>query len=249
MDIRNLKSDETVLDFKYFNMLRIYDLFNPHIPKIFGWNRYQLFCIVFSVFSIVVFGYATVGLFVDLEDKLDEVEIVLTTTIHMEHVACLVKLAVFIHYSDTVWDLFNVFRVDFLASGPCCKHSQILHETRARSSRFIVAYIYIALLLIQQWGSFPYTYNKFIGFEGPNHRLMNIYNLRYPLSTDVYNEYYILFYVLEFLIALHLSMCFFLSDVMLISFSWVMIVQHDVLAQSFQEIGHGKNQQTGRFRF
>lgn len=249
MDLGNLNNDASVIDIKYFKILHLHDTFNPNGPKVFGLNYYLLFLNVFNVFSTLVFGYATIGLFVDLEDQKNQVEIVLTTTIHMEYLSVVLKLIIFTHYSDNVWNLFTVFRVDFLASDLCRKHTEILHKIRSRSSQFIFGYTCTALLLLQQWATFPYTYNKFISSGDPNQRLMNIFSLRFPVSTNTFNECYMLFYTLEFLMAIYLSIGFFLSDVILISFCCIMIAQHDVLAKSFQEVGYGKNEQTGRFRF
>lgn len=180
--------------------------------RFFGRNRYQLSFIVFGVFSLAVSGHATVGLFVDLEDKLDEVEIVLTTTQFVWNLR-----------SHFVWNLFGVFRADFLAVDPCRKRAGILHETRARSSRFVVAYTRIALLLIQQWGHFLRTSSL-----DSKARITDWWTLTVSDTQQIDGRVQrVLCFVLHTgvpLIAIHLGVCFFLSGVMSISFSWMIIV-------------------------
>lgn len=39
--------------------------------------------VAYSVISVLVFGYVAIGLYVELEDKLTEVDIVLTTSAHI----------------------------------------------------------------------------------------------------------------------------------------------------------------------
>lgn len=203
---------------------------------------------VYGVISILVFGYAAVGLFVsELRDKLTEVDIGLTTSTPVGHVTCL--LQVNISYSDKVWNLLqSVFRVSFLTNDQCCKHVGTLHKTRVKSTRIISTYAIVDLTLTQQWTTFPFAYNKFVASNGANRKLMNVYNLRFPVSTDAHNEYYnMIFFTLEFLAGSYLGIIFFLNDMILLCFCWIIIVQHDVLVQSFQEVGHGKTQQTGKF--
>lgn len=191
MDIRNLKYVQVVVDFRLFKKLRIHDFFDPRGPKVFGWNFHHLSTVVYSVISVLVFGYAAIGLFVELEDKLTEVDIVLTISAHIGHVVSLLQVCTLIRHSDKVWNLFSVFRVNLMASDRCCKHFETLHKTRVRSTRIISMYAVVTLTLAQ-----------FIASEGANRRLTNVYNLRFPevdLSIDLYNEYYMTFYTFEFL--------------------------------------------------
>lgn len=230
----------------------MYDLFNPRVPKVF--RTESLSALFYRIRRVFISGVRSRHCWAFRRsrrqvrrsgNRFDHNTIRLELTFSCG-LSCEVG-PVSVHYSDTVWNLFGVFRADFLAVDPCRKRAGILHETRARSSRFVVAYTRIALLLIQQWGHFLRTSSL-----DSKARITDWWTLTVSDTQQIDGRVQrVLCFVLHTgvpLIAIHLGVCFFLSGVMSIFFSWMIIVQHGVLAGSFQGIGHGKDEQTSRFR-
>ena len=75
------------------------------------------------------------------------------------------------------------------------------------------------------------------------------YELRYPVSTHTYNQYYFIFYLMEVVLSLFTLYAMIIPNFLLISWCWAIIAQQNVLTQTFKSIGHEDNSQNDNILF
>jgi len=87
--------------------------------------------------------------------------------------------------------------------------------------------------------------------KNENQRLEGVLNRRYPLNVNTYNHYYVLFYALETIIGIQTIYTLLMIDILLLfSISWAIIVQYEILAVAFKNIGqHDANLYKGETTF
>lgn len=81
--------------------------------------------------------------------------------------------------------------------------------------------------------------------KNDNRRLENVINRRYPITVNTYNQYYVLFYIIETIIAIKSLYLILMIDILLLSIGWAITVQYEVLAVAFKNLGHDVNFQKG----
>jgi len=86
----------------------------------------------------------------------------------------------------------------------------------------------------------------FTASEVENTRLPNILNLRFPVSTQTYNQYHFIFYLMEIVITTFPIYAIIVTDTLIISFSMVIISQQEILNRAFKSIGYEENLQSSK---
>lgn len=243
----DLNIQDVAINLELLKRYRFYQAFNPNSQQVFGVNVYQLFCIIFTMIAQIVVIYATFGYFVEMDDIVTEVEYCLIIAIQLQCYIDLAMIILLFYNSKIIWNMFDVVRLNFLMSEPCCKHIIILKESRDRSIKFTNYYVVLPFAVTLQWLIFPFAYKMFVDSENTNHRLQNIFNFRFPVTLNTYNKYFAIFYIMEVIIAIFF--CYFLSmiDVLFISFCRVISAQYDVLTRALERFGHENDKQIGMY--
>lgn len=81
-----LQSVDVIINRSTFNLLRIYDIFNPRNKKIFGVNVYQLTVISLLIIMQLIFVYGTMAYFIETENTLNEIDWFILTTIYKTNI-------------------------------------------------------------------------------------------------------------------------------------------------------------------
>lgn len=241
-----LSIQEVAINLELLIRYRFYQMFNPNSTKIKNWNVYQLACIIFSAIAQAVIIYATFGFFVETDDNLTDIECIVIIGVHFENYILLMKISIFVYNANTIWDLFHVTRLNFLTSKLCCKHMKLLYKSRDNSIKITNAYSVFTFGVMTQWLLFPIMINTFMVPENTNHRLQNIFNFRFPVTLHNYNQYYVIFCLMEMIVAMFFLYILLMVDVFLISFCWVINAQHEVLTLAFKQIGLENEQNQGK---
>lgn len=74
----------------------------------------------------------------------------------------------------------------------------------------------------------------------------NFINLRFPVSINVYNSHYYLFYLMEAEIEFLATYWAVMIDVFLVSIFCVIIAQYKILTKAFENIGHNIKLKNGK---
>lgn len=244
----NIKIQEVAINLELLIRCRFYQMFNPNGIKIKNWNVYQLVCVTITATAQLVIFYATFGFFVETDDVFTDLELIVIVGVHIQNYICLLKISVFLCHANTIWDLFDVARFKFLTSKLCRNNIELLNKSRDVSTKLTNAYSVLTLGIMTQWLLFPIVINKFVASENVNHRLYNIFNFRFPVTLNSYNNYYAMFCAMEIIVAIFFLYVLLVIDVFLISFCWVINAQHEILTLAFEQIDLENQHHTGRHR-
>lgn len=246
--INNFKIPEVVINAELFMRYRFYRMFDPNSKNIKNWNIYQLVFITFTAVAQLVVLYGSFGFIVEMEDTLANIELYILMGVHIENYILLMKMIVILYNANSIWELFDVTRFNFLTSEHCCKNNKLLVKYRDVSIKLTNIYSFCTYVMMTQWTLYPTLINTFMP-NGNNQRLENICNFRFPVNLQNYNQNYIIFWAMEMVVSIFFGYGFLAFDVLLISFCYAIKGQYEVLTEAFEEIGIESELSKGRYRF
>jgi len=241
---------DVAINIELYKLLRFYHVFDPSYSKIFGFHFYRFTGILITVFiqSCVLFGL--LGCFMEMEDQLDYIELFLFIFVNASNFLSVMKICVFIYKANDTWDLFEVARIQFLKSERCRKYRvEILEKVRNKSiklTNFIFGFSFVTSII---WMTYPLVINLIMIATDQinNQRYQNVFNMRYPVTINTYNQYYFVFYAIEVILAFFILYNSILIDTFLVSFCWVIIAQYEILTEAFGNIGYEDKFQNRKF--
>lgn len=235
------RSDDVTINLPLFKMFRFYHLFDTGSAKIFNVNVYRLVCVLITSAVQIVLAYGISGFFVDTGDEIDDVLVLHLLFYYMINCMCLFKIIVFVYKADRIWDLFDVSRVEFLGSGPCREHTEILRKYGALSTRITNFFSGYAIVATVEWALLPLALNAYAyANDAGSKRFENIFNFLFPVNTFAYNHYYLAFYLMELTVTVFLVYTYVVFDIFIISFCYTIIAHYEVIGLAFENIGYNR---------
>lgn len=237
----SLEVHDVAINLELYKLFRFYYVFEPSQSKIFGFHFYRFTGILITVFiqSCVLFGL--LGCFMEMEDTLDYIELFVFVFVNLSNFLSVIKICVFTYKANDTWDLFEVTRIHFLKNERCLKYGdEILEKVRNKSiklTNFIFGFAFMTCII---WMIYPLVVNFFMLATDQinNQRYQNVFNMRYPVTINTYNQYYLVFYAIEVILAAFILYNSILIDTFLVSFCWVIIAQYEILTKAFENIGY-----------
>lgn len=229
-----------------------YQIFFPNGENIFGWNMKNIYRLSFIALTVIIqclIGFGNCGFLIDLEDTINKTDlfIIIFSNIFNYHILC--KVIILMFYRNKILDLLDVTSLNFLKSEQCLYNIKILYKHRNRVIQRTKLYYNFCMSVIIPWVLYPIVINLFVANKNDNRRLENIINRRYPMDVNTYNQYYVLFYIIEMIIAIKSLYLVLMIDILLLSIGWAIIVQYEVLAVTFKNIGHIVNFRKGETKY
>lgn len=231
-----LKNEDLAIDLRIMKLCFFYHFVNPNIKTRFGCNVYRLFYILINVIAQCFIFYGMFGYF-SIMNELDEINFVLTIIPLLYNYYYILRLCVLLYKQKTIWDVVEVSRFNFFTSKMCCKNVKILRENAKITATINIFYYYFSLVTGVQWIIVPLLLNLFKTLNTSDNRMQNILNLPFPVTTCTYNQYYIVFYLIEMIISSCLLSTLLMDIYALVSFNRVIIGQYKVIAHAFEDIG------------
>jgi len=247
--METFKDHTATINLKFLKQCGFYQIFDPNSKKIFGWNVYQLSFIVLIGISECLMCFGNCGFLFELEDTINNIDLFLVIFSNFMHYSNVLKLVILIFNRKKILDLFKVTDLMFLKSKHCRDNIQVLYKHRNRNLKLTNSYFYLGIIIIFQWFIFPIIINSFIAYKNDNQRKENIINRQYPVDINTFNKYYFLFYIFEFIIAMKSIYLIMMIDILLLSIGWAIIVQYEVLAVAFKNVGYNENLLKGENTF
>lgn len=235
-----LRNDDATINLALFKRFYFYHLFDPNSKKIFNCNVYKVICIVSILISFGIVIYSGIGLCTEPKENVNiadpqTMQVILSYGLY---VSSLAKIIIFLYKTDEIWNLFINSRIDFLKNDLCQKNIAILLKYRVKSIFVTNLLFSFDMILVCSWIMFPWVFNTFVGINNPNQRYLNLVNFFFPVTTDVFNRYYCIFYVMECFFMVLLFYTSTLSDIFIMSFCWTSIAHYKIITQAFATVGH-----------
>lgn len=233
-----------VLNLSMYKQLGFYQLLDPKGPHIFGYHIYRTVIKIFLLIVQFITIFGAIGLFIDEEDSgatfgksySFEIIIILTNCILSS-----LKMYMLVSNSNIIWNLFELTCVDFLK---CSQHSKSITANfvkRCKKSTTITKWIARSFLIgLILWMMGPFITDK--KYEEPNasHRYLNIINLKFPVTVNIYNDYYFVFYLMEVAVGFCIVYGSVLVDAFLMSFCWVISAQYQSVTKAYETLGYNE---------
>jgi len=155
------------------------------------------------------------------------------------------RAAVVIYNADELWKLFNISRESFLSNKYSKKNYFRMKNCKEQSVKTLVWYIFFFYMTALLWILLPNI--KIIDETATNMvtRKINVLNLRYPITAETYNTYYIIIYVIEGILT---SFCAFelaMFDIFLISTLQLISTQYEMVSSAYQNIALNVQNESG----
>jgi len=244
-----LNEHTAALHLKILKQCGFYQIFDSNSKKIFGWNIYRLSFVSLTIITQCLIGFGNCGFFFKLKDAISYIDLFLIIFSGSFNYLILYKVIILILNRNNILDLLDVTCLKFLKSKQCYNNIEILYKHRNRTLQLTQLYFNFCILVIIQWVLCPIIINSFIVDKNDNRRLENVINRRYPITVNTYNQYYVLFYIIETIIAIKSLYLILMIDILLLSIGWAITVQYEVLAVAFKNLGHDVNFQKGETTF
>lgn len=235
---------EPTIDVTLFKLLRMNKIFNQDGTKMFNFNVYRLIgsAIIVVVQSIIVVGSS--GFFVGGTDAVNVAAVSEFVFFYLFNSTCIIKAITFVYKADDIWNLFDVIGLDFLTSELCRSRTEVLRKHRDVQTTLLISINVLSLTATVLWAVFPaaLTATEWLSSDGgvyaddTTRHFSNIFNLPFPVTACLYNNYYILFYLVELTILMFLvytNTCF---NTFLISFSCVMTSLYETISQAYENV-------------
>lgn len=245
--------DDVAIDSRLFRLFRLHRLLDPHGESVFSCNAYRsaVFAItsITLVASLVTLFHAVARAVRDNADSDVRMIHLFLLLYYTNYFRILMILIVYACKAHDAWNLFDVTRVDFLTAENCRKHSHVLHKYRGISTKITYYLSFFLIVSIVFWCAFPlilekYNYSSETTYgivDVKNRRKESIFNLQYPLSADVYNNFYFILYIIEIFILFEISFIYLFYTIYFVSFCCVFIAQYEIVTLAFENIGHDDN--------
>lgn len=242
-----MKNDDVIINLKLLKICGFYQMFDPTSAKIYNWNVYRLsFIVLFFMNQLIVF-FGNVGFFVKMEDNYSQFDYFFYAHTCIEVYVSLCKVWILYYNADEIWELFNLTKLDFLRNEFNKKNMNILRESRDRNIKITYLYLIGTLMVVIPWQIFPFATYMFTTVND-NLRFQNILNLRFPVTISTYNQYFFIFYIMEWLIFVSTVFVMIITEVFFITFCCAIIGQYELIEETTKNIGHENGLQTGRIR-
>lgn len=246
----NFRDEEVTINLKLLKLYRFYHMIRPNSTKIFNYNcnayRLLIFLIIAIMNSIVI--YSITGFFVDMDDSqnITYVDLFLIVFLMTNYFFCSWRICIILIKSTTIFDVLNVCRFNFFTSEHCRKHLNVIYKNRDQTIKITYCFFVFSTIVLIQWLIFPIMTIMFTTIDVENFRLPNIFNLRFPVCTHTYNQYHLIFYLMEVMMLILPVYSIIAIDTLILSFSLAIISQQEVLNRAFKNIGHEEYSQSSK---
>lgn len=235
--MKSINNHEVALNLEYYKWVLWYNVFDPNGKKIFNYNLSH-----FIGFIIIIFVQCSIfigiwGFFLETKNTIDITAQMSFWYLVICNVSCTLKYAVFMYKATETWNLLNVVDIKFLKSRYCRKNIRKLKECKTKISQFTNYVSCFCCVIFVLWVIYPLVTNtnKKLN-ENPNELYKNILSLRYPVTTNTYNQYFYFFYVVEFGIIIYFAYSI-LVDNFVVCTCFIIATQYKILTQGFKNIG------------
>jgi len=242
--MEKIEVERVAINLSILKQCRFYHMIYPNSLQFFNQNVYRLFCLLFIAFNLCVLLLGHVGMLINKNNSFNDIDLLQLIFSYIFCYLSVIKISVFLHKANTVWELFDMARLDFLTSKSCRKNINTLYVCRDWIIKASSYFVFAILVLGIQWMFMPLVINAFD--DTVNRRNQNVINIHYPVSNHTYNRYFVIFYVSELIVGLLSTYVLITIDILIMSFCWVIIILYQILTKSFTDVGYANKPQSGK---
>lgn len=230
-----------VLGLTMYKQLGFYQLLDPQGPRIYGYHVFSTIMKMFLLIVQIIVIFGVIGFFVDVDDNKTKNSnsfelIVILTNCTLSSL----KMYTLVTNADVIWKLFDITCMDYLR---CSQHNKRIIGDLVKNWKWsttvtnLIARSFLSGLFLWILGPFIAQENYSTESTG-SHRYQNIINVKFPVTTEFYNNYYFAFYSMEVAIGFCIVYGSVLVDAFLMSFCWIISAQYKSVTTAYEMFGH-----------
>lgn len=243
------KENKNAIHFTLFKIIGVYQMADPNSIKMFGFNVYHLVNVTLIILSTIMTIFGLSGFIFINNDICESSDLVLiiffVTCITVGHF----KTSMIINNANKIWGLFSVSHERFLSSRHSKKHFYKVVKCGDRLSKFFNGYFCLMLVTMTLYAMIPIIINYHFAANKTLHgemiRKINVINLKYPVTTDIYNAFYVVFYILECILLFCVAYGIFAFDLFAMTMLMVISVQYEVVALAYEHLEEPMDSENG----
>lgn len=232
---------ELIVDKTLLKVLFLDKMIAANSQKIFNVNVYRFVGIMITILTECFIVYGFLGHLTQTNIAIDDTTKNQITFILAYNMLHLVKIFTLLYNTDKVWHLLTTTHIHFCTSTKYRELVDIFRKYRNLTKKQTYTYIVWLLTCLISWVIFPLILDAKQPDAKVEHdnvlRYENVINFQFPVSTAVYNDYYIVFYAMEVTITYWMTYVSVSFSVFLISCSYTIIAHYEVIAQAFENVG------------
>lgn len=252
-----MSADEKyAINLTLFKIIGFYQLVDPNGPKMFGYNVYKLVNITLITVTTVITVVGLSGFVYTSNNSKDDIFKIMQL---LFYIACItvgnMKMIIIIYNAKQIWNLFNIAHESFLSSENCRKYYLNLKCCGKRFERTFQWYIFIFFMTAFLWIVVPIIIlnNHQIGHtktqNNENTYMINVVNLKYPITVNTYNTFYKFIYVMEVMIVLYSAYGLVAFDTFLIAILQLISTHYEIISLAYENLECNVKNQYSEFIF
>lgn len=227
-----------------YKQLGFYQILDPNGPHLYGYHILSTILKIFLLFVQCITIFGVLGFFIEIED--DEVNydesntfeiIIILTNCTLSSL----KIYTLLSNAKLIWKFFDLTCVDFLKSSQHNNGIRTKFTKRCKRSTTITNWIarcFLMGMILWFMGPFIANNKQFEPLHIARGRYQNIINIKFPVTVNIYNKYYYVFYFMEISIGFCIVYGSVLVDAFLMSFCWIIAAQYQSITTSYEIFGH-----------
>lgn len=230
-----------VFNFRLSKFIGLYQILNPCTKKYYNQNVYHIIIILLSVYIFSISILSPIGLYNLINDAIPFAFYMGTIE---QFFFSIYKVLNIVYYSNVLWKCMINTNNKFMSCG--LNNRNIFNYWQNYSAKMALIYIIMICFIILIWASCPLIFNKTIvtvrNLDGSYSIFkINIFNVYVPISDEVYNKYFTIFYIIEF-IALILFITFStIYDIFMIMICYTFVCQLEMINDGLKKLMHNKS--------
>lgn len=225
-----------IINIRLMKIIKIYELFDPELIKLYGRNVYRTVNYVFISINVVAAIACGWSVYCCLNDYYNAI---MYAMIFIVLAYNSFKSYYVIRNSKAIWDCIDFTSVEFLSCGHC--RNDIPRAGRTRCINFTNFFSLLWATTCIFWMISPLLINdpyRDVQDASAEYHL-NVFNFLFPLvSTEWYNENFILFYAVECVVMAYNSYVLVMVDIIIVSFCMTISIQLKTVGCAFETLGH-----------
>jgi len=210
----------------------LYQLLDSLSPQVFGHNVFKCMSIIQISILFLTAVIFTLNLYYFL---VDINAVMMNLTLLTSDVLSILKLYYILQNSETIWNCIQLTSIDDLSYK--YHDRRILEEGRWKSKSYSILMMFMWLNLVLFWAMAPLCVtNYFLNAKHKNEIYryrFNILNLTFPATDQFYNDNFMIYYSIEFIVMTLWGHCTMNFDVLMLSMNITFKYQLRTIANSF----------------
>lgn len=232
-----LINDDYVFNIELSKFIGLYQILDPSTVKFYNYNVFHIIITFASVFILSISLLCPIGFYSLMND-------VIAFTFYLgvveQFLISIYKALHIVYHSNDLWKI--ILNTSYTLFSYAFYNRNIFKYWQKRSLNITVLYITAVSFNLLIWMVIPFIFNntlisvKNLDNSYSYYRL-NLFNMYLPISAELYNKYFIVFYFIDSAALVLYLICSMIHDIFKIMTCYTLVCQLETVNDGFQSLG------------